>query len=134
MFTFRRHRYLLGVIGAIGIFLVVTLCFIDWLFGGDFQAGGGFNVGGPASASLCSFRYCAFFFSLTLCVYYLFVASRDWSPRLFSIGIGAHSVFFVALIISIAAGESATDAIFLLIGPVLWVTYAKRIKRSNDAA
>ncbi len=124
----KKIRTALGVLGGIGVFAWPALSFIAWLFH-DWKPGG-------AQGGLSAFQgwFCALSL-VAVSAYYIAVAASEWSQRLFVTG----GVLHTALLISVVMLISSTDGGFLiapviLVGPVIWLIYATRIRESKPAA
>lgn len=116
-----NHRQVLWAIGALGLLLVVSGQLMSWFLQGGF--GPGKQTSPPGFADLCV--------GILLgmpCIYYLIVAHRPWSRKLWIVGVTIHSVL-VALFLYAAVNSSGAAAValpFVLSGPVTWLLYARR--------
>ena len=116
-----NHRQVLWAIGVFGLLLLAFGLFMAWLLQGGF--GPGKHTSPPGlpdlfGATLLSIPY----------VYYVVVAHRAWSRRLWIMGVVIHSVMVALFVFALIAssGGVAIALPFVLVGPVTWILYAKR--------
>lgn len=124
----QKIRTALGVLGGVGLLAWPALSFIVWVFH-DWKPGG-------AQGGLSVFQgwFCALSL-VAVSAYYIAVATAMWSRRLFGVGVVLHAAVFVAVVTLI----SSTDGGFVIVpvifvGPILWMIYAARIRKSKVAA
>jgi hypothetical protein len=123
-----NHRQVLWAIGAFGLLLLAFGLLIAWFLQGGF--GPGKQTSPPGLADL--------FGTLLLsipCVYYIVVAHRAWTRKLWVIGVVIHSLMLIALVAALLQyrGGSLVALPFFLIGPVTWILYAKRSTFSEQS-
>src|SRR5882724_1109387 len=116
-----NHRQVLWAIGVFSLLLLAFGLFMVWFLQGGFDSGK--QKSPPGLADL--------FGTLLLgipCVYYIVVAHRAWSRKLWIIGLVIHSVLLALFILALitSRGSAAIALPFLLVGPVTWILYAKR--------
>jgi hypothetical protein len=116
-----NHRQFLWAIGALGLLLLAFGLFITWFLQGGF--GPGKHTSPPGLADL----FATVLLSIP-CVYYIVVAHRAWTRKLWVIGVVIHSVMLIGVVVTLLqySGGSLAALPFLLIGPVTWMFYAKR--------
>ncbi len=116
-----NHRQVLWAVGAIGLLLLTFGLVMAWFLQGGF--GPGKQSSPPGLADLLV----AILLGIP-CAYYMIVAHRPWSRRLWVAGVTIHSALFaVFLFVLIESGGTAVLALpFLVVGPVTWLLYAKR--------
>src|SRR6266567_714067 len=115
-----NHRQ---VLWALGVF---SLIFLALALGLIFLIQGGFGPGSKPAAP----RFPEFFGAILLaipCVYYIVVAHRAWSRKLWVVGIVIHLFLLVFLLFTLVASHGASLIVlpFLLVGPVTWYLHAK---------
>ena len=116
-----NHRQVLWAIGGLGLLLLAFGLSMAWFLQGGF--GPGKQTSPPGIANWC--------FGMLLaipCIYYIIVAHRPWSRKLWITGVIIHAVLLAFFLFAvIASGGTAIMALpFLLVGPITWVLYAKR--------
>jgi len=62
------------------------------------------------------------------CIYYIVVAHRAWTRKLWYIGAVVHAIMLIALLASVILSGGGTLALlpFLIVGPITWILHAKR--------
>jgi hypothetical protein len=116
-----NHRKVLWAIGALGLLLLAFGLLVAWFLQGGF--GPGKQTSPPGLTELCV--------GLLLgipCVYYIIVAHRPWSRKLWIVGVAIHSVLLALFLFAVikSSGAAFLALPFLLVGPVTWLLYAKR--------
>jgi hypothetical protein len=121
-------RTILRIVGAIGIWAWPFLCGLAWLFH-DFKPGGAQGGLTTVQGWLCALAPTVAF------IYYRCVAEMRWTKRLFAVGVLAQ----FSLLLSVIVLVSATDggflvAPFLLVGPVVWVIYWRKLEDGKQVS
>jgi hypothetical protein len=116
-----NNRQFLWAIGVLGLVLVTFGLGLAFLLQGGF--GPGSRTSPPGVAELGG----GVLLSIP-CVYYVVVAHRPWTRKLWFIGVIIHCVMLLAFLISILQSRGGSIVLLpvLLVGPVTWILYAKR--------
>jgi hypothetical protein len=115
-----NHRQILSAVGVVGLVLIVlALCVAFFLQGG-------FGPGSKTSPP----RFPEFFGIALLAlpfVYYVVAAQRPWTRKLWLVGVVIHLVLLLFLPSTLVAcrGGNIIPLPFLLVGPAIWILYAK---------
>jgi hypothetical protein len=109
------HRQILWLMGVIGLVLL-------WLgLFAAFMLQGGFGPGKQTSPRGFATLFGVIFLS-ACCIYYIAVAQRVWTRRLFWIGVAVHGATVVFLLAS--GGSPALP--FAVLWSSAWIIYARR--------
>jgi hypothetical protein len=109
------HRQVLWLVGVLGLLLLWFGLFVAFILQGGF--GPGSHTSPPGLADLVFVTLCS-----VLGVYYIVVAHRVWTRRLWTVGLAVHGLVIVYLIASgVAAGIP-----LVLIWAAAWGIYARR--------
>ena len=109
------HRQLLWLIGVLGLVLL-------WLgLFAAFMLQGGFGPGKQGSPPGFTALFCVISLS-ACCAYYIAVAHRAWTRRLFRMGVAIHGVTAVILLVSGGLAGLAFAALW----SAAWIIYARR--------
>jgi hypothetical protein len=116
-----NHRQVLWAVGALGLLLSAFGLFLAWFLQGGF--GPGRHTSPPGLIDLCA----TLLLSIPY-VYYIVVAHRAWTRKLWVIGVAIHSLLLIGVVATLLQhrGGSLVAPPLLLIGPVTWMLYAKR--------
>lgn len=116
-----NHRQVLWAIGAFDLLLLAFTLFMAWFLQGGF--GPGKQTSPPGLPDLFGAVLLGIPFA-----YYLVVAHRASSRRLWIIGIIIHSILLTAFLFAlvVSSGGVLIALPFLLVAPVTWFLYAKR--------
>lgn len=122
-----NQRQILWALGAFGLLFLAFSLFVAWIFHGGF--GPGSNTSPPGLVDLLV--------TLLLsvpCIYYIVVAHRAWSRKLWVVGLAIHSMLFILMLsLLLTGGVGALIMIpFFLAGPIAWLVYAKRNASSPE--
>ena len=123
-----KIRTALGVLGFVGLFGWPVLSCVVWVLH-DWKPGGA-----KGGLSLSQGWFCAVCLE-AVSAYYIAVATVDWSRSLSRLGVVLHAALFVALATLISFTDGGLVILpVILVGPVLWMLYAKRMGESKIAA
>src|SRR5258707_710596 len=116
-----NHRQILWAVGVVGLVLIVLALSVTVFLQGGF--GPGLKTSPPGLPEFLGIGLLAVPF-----VYYVVVAHRPWTRKLWLVGVVIHLLFLVFLLFTLVAsrGGSIIALPFLLVGPVTWILYAKR--------
>src|SRR5512140_3603420 len=109
------HRQLLWLMGVVGL----VLLWLGWF--AAFMLQGGFGPGTQSSPPGFTAFICVVFLS-ACCAYYIAVARRAWTRRLFWMGVAVHGI--TAIILLVGGGWAALP--FAALWSAAWIIYARR--------
>lgn len=109
------YRQVLWLVGLLGLLLLWGGLFMAFVLHGGF--GPGKQTSPPKFVDLVSVTVCS-----SLGVYYLAVAHRVWTRKLWRIGLVIHGVVVAFLI----CGGASSAIPVVLIWSVAWIVYARR--------
>ncbi len=104
-------------------------CFLDFLFDG------GFKIGRPAPKQDPR-QWFSLFIIASVSVCYIVTAHRGWSHALWVFGLTVHCAYFLMLLFALCSGRTGGFIVLpaFLIGPAVWIMYARHARRSKGAA
>ena len=117
------YRQVLWLVGVLGLLLLWFGLFVAFMLQGGF--GPGSQTSPPGLSDLVAAVVCSF-----LGVYYLVVAHRDWTRRLWRVGLTIHGLVFVYLV----ASGALSGIPLVLIGATAWIVYATRNRFAERSA
>jgi hypothetical protein len=123
-----NHHQVVWAIGVLGLLFLVFGLFMAWLLKGGF--GPGNQTSPPGITDLFGTVLLGIPF-----VYYIVVAHRPWTRKLWITGVVIHCVtliFFILALMRYRGGNLAAPP-FLLVGLVTWILYAKRNALSENS-
>jgi len=124
----RRAQNILRIVGAVGLWFWPLLCGLAWLFRG-FKPGGAQGGLTLAQGWLCVLAPTVAF------IYYLCVAEMRWTKRLFAVGVLVQFPLLLSVIVLVSATDGGfLAAPFLLVGPVAWVIYWRKLEDAKQVS
>jgi hypothetical protein len=124
----RTARTILGIVGSIGFWAWPLVCGLAWLFRG-------FKPGGPQGGLTALQGWLCALAPTVAFIYYLCVAELRWTKRLLVFGMVVQFPLILSALVLVCATDGGfLVAPFLVVGPVAWVIYWRKLEDAKQVS